>query len=123
MITFLEIRKMNEKVKRIRIGDKEYSLNDIWRLCRKMWADIKDESNIDDAKKEWLKKHGFSGVKAYCFFCTWAATHRNISNFCAVCPGKMVNSRFDCVHETYHYYYKPQKFEAKIRALDLKRVH
>ena len=120
---------MSKKVKRIRIGDKEYSLNDIWRLCRKMWADIKDEPNIIiEAKKEWLEKHGFvaNDVASGCFFCTWAVTHCNTGSsgsFCDHCPGRMVDSQFNCTHEIYHYYYKPRKFEVKIKALDLKRVH
>ncbi len=115
---------MSKKVKRIRIGDKEYSLNDIWRLCRKMWADIKDESNITKAKHAWLEKHGFmtNDITACCFFCEWGKVC-DPDDHCNACPGKMVNSWFGCCNKTYHYYSKPRKFEAKIKVLDLKRVH
>ncbi len=115
---------MSKKVKRIKIGKKEYSLNDIWRLCRKMWADIKDEPDILRAKEKWLEKHGFEGIAiaSDCFFCEWADAQDSFSG-CDACPGRMVNPQFNCVEKTYHHWTKPQKFEAEITALDLKRVH
>ncbi len=115
---------MSKKVKRIKIGKKEYSLNDIWRLCRKMWADIKDESDIIRAKEKWLKKHGFEDdvLVSDCFFCEWGKTY-DFNNCCDACPGRMVNFRFVCTNKTYHYSKRPQKFEVAITALDLKRVH
>ena len=120
---------MSKKVERIRIGKKLYSLNDIWRLCREMWADIKDEHNILTAKDAWVKKQGFgrNRITSACFFCHWAAKQHNQFHpnreICDFCPGRAVSPSFNCCNDNYYYRQKPKKFEAKIRALDRKRIH
>lgn len=129
---------MTKKVKRIKIGKKMYSLNDIWRLCRKMWDDIKDEPRIFLAKDTWLEKHEFilidkdkvvNNVEGSCFFCEWAKQEYNrvprawSNTHCSFCPGRIVSPYFDCCCSTYHFRGKPKKFAAQIKALDLKRIH
>jgi len=112
---------MSKKVERIRIGNKYLSLNDIWRLCLKMWKEIKDEYSIE-AKKKWLRRHGFNPekVQAGCFFCEWSNQH-DCGNDCIDCPGKLVDKKFDCSDGSYSYCYEPKKFYRKIAALDEKR--
>lgn len=115
---------MSKKVKRITISGKEYTLNGIWRLCRKMWADIKDKPETIGAKRAWLQKHGFEpkDIMAYCFFCEWATQIVSPNmDLCSACPGRAVAPRFECTCNSYHYRDKPKKFEAKLKALDLKR--
>jgi len=117
---------MSKRVKRIEIGKKLYSLNDIWRLCWRMAQDIKYATeDIPKAKRPWLKSHGFNPahVRNTCFFCEWALQQKVPpgNTFCDGCPGKMVSPRFHCCRKSYHYCRKPKKFAAKIQALDIKR--
>lgn len=112
------------KVQRITIGDKEYSLNDIWKLCLKMWQDVKDSQSIGSAKNAWLRANGFNpnNIWASCFFCEWDIQNRlSGESVCEHCPGKLVSPRFSCENPSYDWVNKPKKFEKKIRALDQKR--
>lgn len=115
---------MSKKVRRIKIRDKEYSLNDIWRLCLKMWKDIHTTNKlIPDIKRKWMEAHGFSDdVRADCFFCEWNDQNEEYdTDKCSACPGKLVSKRFSCVNDSYHYRWEPRKFYRKILWLDKKR--
>lgn len=116
---------MTKKVDRITIGNKKLSLNDIWRLCLKMWKEIHKEFLIVSAKQEWLKENGFNSdiICASCFFCEWAKQNENndINDFCIMCPGKLVSKRFQCENISYKYSRKPTAFYKKLLQLDKKR--
>ena len=124
---------MSKKVKRITIGNKEYSLNDIWRLCLKMWKDIHNEVDgygilIHKSKIDWMEDNGFRFLTCNCFFCEWTKQTGGdiLGTKCPKCPGNMVSKSFHCEYRKGHkdelfYEEHPEKFYKKPLALDKKR--
>lgn len=90
------------------------SLDDIWIECLRMWKWIdekigkKEDYDSDDLRENWGKINGYI---AGCFFCEWAC--RNGSS-CNSCPGKLVDSEFNCFYRTYSYCNYPHKFYQKL---------
>lgn len=98
-------------------------LDQCWKNCLRMWKWIaknwKRSDNVVALKRKWLEKNGFTygSIAALCFFCDHARL-ASCTVDCRKCPGKLVNSRFYCMNESYNYYEKPKKFYAKLLHLD-----
>lgn len=73
------------------------SLKETLELHRKMWVDMNEalggvehlESDRNEFKKEWCKKHGYEKLKCYCFLCDYGLGHLPKSPYhvmCDFCP-------------------------------------
>ena len=114
--------------------DKKMTLAQTWKNCLRMWKwvvkeyDKKDKDwkvwgSGQDLKIDWIDEHPeYDYLADYCFFCEWSVKHRvDGEYFCSNCPGRMVNKKFDCLDDSYHYSRKPKKFYKKLLQLDEKR--
>lgn len=127
-----------KRVQRIKVGNKDLSLNDVWRLCLKMWKfvvkNIGPEKNkwdmidgVENLKRRWCLKNGFKSLDSNCFFCAWAvecskeATLQFWAARCTTCPGKLADRKFDCFNWSYRYSTKPHAFYKKLLKLNKKR--
>ena len=104
---------------------RKYSLDKTWRLCIEMWEWIvakwkKDKGlSISVLKKEWLDMKGIEDIESDCFFCEY---DKYFYDNCDSCPGRLVSRQFNCGNSSYRYSRKPDKFLAKIKALNKKRL-
>ncbi len=118
-------------MERIQIGNKKYSLNQIWKLCIKMWKYVVEQNKrVISAKEDWLKNNDFElfDVDSDCFFCEWTKQmidkipdDYDVDNRCQLCPGRLVDKKFDCCGSKYHYLRHPRKFLKKVLVLNKKR--
>lgn len=109
---------------------KKMALNKTWEECLRMWKWIVERTNNrkyrDDTviylKRKWLIEHGYNPdlIVHYCFFCEAAIADNRILP-CDGCPGRKVNSRFQCTNHTYFWKEYPHRFYKKLLELDAKR--
>ena len=106
------------------------SLDETWHYCLEMWKSIAKKAprrgysldepfdNIEDAKGNWLRENGFNPacIASQCFFCDYISRYGRPS--CSNCPGKEIDSKFDCRDGRYCYYKFPAKFYAKLVELN-----
>ena len=99
---------------------KRLNLDDTWKYCLRMWRWIAEQRKIDNflsvstLKRIWLSDNGFSNVESNCFFCE--RNKRNIS--CRCCPAALVEERFYCMNDDYHFSHKPIHFYKRLRKLN-----
>lgn len=79
--------------------------------------------DVSTLKREWIRKWmPGANVDSNCFFCGYQIQQVGQNDYsCLSCPGKLVNSQFDCRNRTYHYQDEPKKFYQKLLVLDAKR--
>lgn len=107
------------------------TLNKAWEKTMLMWRwigsrlDNSDKRGVITLKMEWIMENdpGFDGDD-WCYFCAYAVDKagEEIPPVCKFCPGRLISPKFDCQAKTYHYYYKPKKFLAKLEELNAKRL-
>lgn len=102
---------------------KKLTLDQTWVLCLRMWKWIakvrKSWQSVNELKKEWRRKHGFSVShlsSGNCFFCN-SAGYKNF-DYCVQCPGRKVDKDFDCMHNEYSYDKNPKAFYAELLRLN-----
>ena len=112
---------------------KKLTLNQAWRLCLKQWKwmipNLNDDNDIEDLKDEYFDviMAGDNDIPDNnCYFCEYneqQGGHSGLgeSGDCSHCPGVLVNKRFSCGNDTYHFATYPLKFHAKLLELDKKR--
>ena len=106
---------------------KKLTLNQAWTQCLRMWKWIDkqfEESSgvtVSALKCRWLKENGYADecIVNDCFFCDYDVENGN--GLCSLCPGELVNKRFNCENVTYDWYSKPRKFYKKLLELNKKR--
>ena len=99
--------------------------NDFWSECRRMWTDVvawwnsNQHLSIIDLKWKWLIRNNYIGDNkpaCECFFCEMSKRGSKIK--CHLCPGRKIDSEFDCQDSVYHYRDEPEAFLAKIIEMD-----
>ena len=99
-----------------------YDLDETWALCIEFWEWavakwLEDKTlDVNDLKGEWFDMKGIEDIWGNCFFCHYA------HDGCSTCPGRLVSRQFNCGNSSYRYSRKPDKFLAKIKALNKKRL-
>ena len=99
----------------------------------KLWEEQirmhKDLCENDSSKSMWLIENGYDSIslKHNCFFCEQAIRidPRHVcSPFkagCPACPGKLIDSTFNCMDDNYDYSKYDGKFVTKLEELNNKR--
>jgi hypothetical protein len=101
------------------------SLDKTWKRCLEMWEWIVDEDkyypySIESLKDNWIKKHYPNDhLRNDCYFCDYKNA---FENDCVGCPGKLVDSEFDCMSGDYSYDCNPKEFLKKLKKLNKKRL-
>ena len=106
---------------------REITLEEAWELCLEQWDFIaaKGYRDVVGNKKRFIDgcasiyTPGFRiTVTHNCFFCEYHCRKASGGDICAHCPGKLVNSEFDCAG----YSTDPRGFHRKLRKLNKKRL-
>lgn len=108
--------------------EKKLTLNQTWKYCLEMWEWVAEQIkqgtdlDVDALKEKWLRKYThIRSLYNDCFFCEYLKRHCTEGD-CSTCPGKLVNKRFYCNNQTYHYDRKPLKFYQKLVKMNEKRL-
>jgi hypothetical protein len=114
---------------------KKLTLDLTWRECLRMWKGTAEEIrkgstlDVDQLKREWLIGNGYkNNYPVYdCFFCDFAGLLYDVDFLggkpcLSNCPARKIDRKFLCNNESYHYFYKPLKFYAKLVELNKKRL-
>lgn len=102
---------------------KKLTLNQTWILCLRMWRWITKEwtgrISVVSLKQQWLKANGFTkeNILTNCFFCDFQ-NNDDGDGSCLKCPGRLVDSGFQCENNAYHYYEKPIAFYKELLRLN-----
>ena len=100
------------------------SLNQTWQKCIAMWKEMiekywKRGMYGEELKRIYFRNHPKTKVpESKCYFCDFTQHH---TENCNSCPGKIVDTRFNCLNVSYHYDDSPKAFYRKILQLDKKR--
>ncbi len=106
------------------------TLNQTWTLCLRMWKWIKKvwrtpeyaNCTVHTLKRIWLDENDFqwdiiSG--GGCFFCDWNDENLGVSQHsCNMCPGKLVEPKFNCGNRETHYEHNPPAFYKELLRLN-----
>ena len=105
------------------------TLDVTWTLCMKMWRWIAkqirngSERDIESLKADWLETHTKDWwIDNSCYFCERNEQQGGVSTLdcygdCQYCPGKLVDIKFSCGDDEYHYLNFPLAFYAKLQKL------
>ena len=106
------------------------TLNYVWSECIKMYTYVVKKKAVGDIrsvstlKKVWVTRRGYRRyeLSENCFFCEYAQRHQiPLEHACTSCPGKLVDSHFQCSTPRYNWDDYPDLFLTEILRLDKKR--
>lgn len=109
---------------------RKLSLEQTWIKCLKMWKEMievhwKPGMTGNKLKEIYFENHPKiieEPLCGGCYFCDYDTKRKgNNDEHCSNCPGRLINKKFDCHNESYHYDIKPKAFYRKLLELNTKR--
>lgn len=94
----------------------------LWKWVSKWW--LLTGIDVVTLKRWWFWRHPFkrrAGGFQRCFFCHYARVPYT-SGCIERCPGKLVDPKFTCIADEYHYRWHPDKFCAELVRLNELRL-